>query len=422
MDVEAVIRTLDTTGSAEAFAPDWDRRMRAMPEGPLSFLTPEYVAWACREAFLPGEMAEAAVAAARRVSADDALRAWAWYCHASLFGTDAERPAVRDWPLPTAALERDAGMFYVLVLLSGTPRMQELHRRRDIPADVVRDTVLDLKLWLETGDHLREHGQWGIGTGTLGWLLNHWRGELYRLGRLQFVPGQFRQPLRAFRHRETGAVVALAEEGVRYRADGQRDGAGGVFDTEGGWEATLKDTGRGIEGCPITPWGRAMREPTCLPTEEWRPTLAPGDGVLDIHIPAGSPMEFAACGDALHRALAFFPRHFPEHPFVGFACGSWLLDAQIEQLLPATSNLVRFQQEVYLLPGRSGSGTTIHRVFGNQFNLADLPRLPRETTMQRAFARHLEAGGQFRGGGCFLLTEDLAWGTQVYRRRWPLYG
>jgi hypothetical protein len=40
--------------------------------------------------------------------------------------------------------------------------------------------------------------------------------------------------------------------------------------------------------------------------------------------------------------------------------------------------------------------------------------------LQRAFARHLEVGGHFRGGACFLLKEDLAWGSQVYRRGWPL--
>jgi hypothetical protein len=420
MDLEVVLSKLDLVELAEAFAPDWDRRMRVMPEAPLPFLTPECVTWACREAYLPGDIAAAVAAAARRVAADGALRALAWYCHASLFGTDGGRPSVREWPLLTAALGRDAGMFYVLVLLSGTPRMQAVHRQRGIPADVVRATVLDLKLQLEREDYFQENGQWGISPRILGWLLNHWRGELYRLGRLQFVPGRFRDRLRAFRQRRTGSVIALSEEGVSYRGDGQVEGAGDVSDPEGSWTAALSETDRGVEGCPITPWGRAIREPTFLPADEWLPALTPGDGVLDIHIAAGSPMEFDACGASLRQALEFFPRHFPDRPFTGFACHSWILDAQFEQLLPSSSNLVRFQQEVYLLPGRSGSGTTIRTVFGHGLTLADLPRFPRETTMQRAFARHLEAGGHFRGGGCFLLREDLAWGRQVYRRGWPL--
>jgi GNAT-like C-terminal domain/N-acyltransferase N-terminal domain len=426
MELEEVMSTLGVSECAEVFAPDWDRRMHGMPAGPLPFLTPEYVAWACREAYLPGAITDAVSSAARRVAADETLRALAWYCHASLFGTEAGRPNVRDWPLLTAALDRDAGLFYVLVLLAGTPRMQALHRQRGIPVDVVRATVLDLKLQLEREDYFQEYGHWGISPRILGWLLHHWRGDLYRLGRLQFVPGRFHGRLRAFRHRRRGApegpvpVVALSEEGVRYRGDGQVDGAGGVSDAEGGWTATLSGTDRGIEGFPLAPWGRALREPTHLAADEWLSALAPGDGVLEIHIAAGSPMDFEACGDSLRRALEFFPRHFPDRPFVGFVCGSWILDAQFQQLLPASSNLVRFQREVYLFPGRSGSGTTIRTVFGRGLTLEDLPRFPRETTMQRAFAGHLAAGGHFRGGGCFLLKEDLAWGRQVYRRGWPL--
>src|SRR5207237_237173 len=93
----------------------------------------------------------------------------------------------------------EAGRFYVLGLLSGTPQMRAVHRRRGIPADVVRDTVLDLKLQREKEDYFQEYGHWGISTRILGWLLHHWRGELYRLGRLQFVPGQFHCRLRALR-------------------------------------------------------------------------------------------------------------------------------------------------------------------------------------------------------------------------------
>ena len=59
MDLGEVMGTLDVAEHAEGFASDWERYLRAMPAGPLPFLTPEYVAWACREAFLPSEMAEA---------------------------------------------------------------------------------------------------------------------------------------------------------------------------------------------------------------------------------------------------------------------------------------------------------------------------------------------------------------------------
>ena len=60
-------------------------------------------------------------------------------------------------------------------------------------------------------------------------------------------------------------------------------------------------------------------------------------------------------------------------------------------------------------------------VFGCDETAAKL--LPRDTTMRRAFAEHLEQGGHFRGGGCFLLAEDFNWGSRTYRRGpWPRDG
>jgi len=231
-------------------------------------------------------------------------------------------------------------MFYVLVLLSGTPLMQRAHRRRQIPQDVVRDTVLDLDLCLKKEDYRKTHGHLGISPRILGWLLNHWRGNLYRLGRLQFMPGVFRGGLRAFRHRTQRTVLALSEPGLRYRADGQRDGAGRVEDPEGAWESVLRAEGDEIVGQPILPVGRACRETVRLSATEWKQVLAPGDPVLEIHIPAGPPMDYAACAVSIRRAIKFFPRHFPDRPFVAFVCSSWILDAQFEALLPPTSNLV----------------------------------------------------------------------------------
>jgi len=130
-------------------------------------------------------------------------------------------------------------------------------------------------------------------------------------------------------------------------------------------------------------------------------------------------MGYDECGESIRRALEFFPRHYPDRPFVGFACGSWILDNQFETLLPATSNLVRFQKEVYLYPLRDDGHSVVRTVFGFGMTAADLPRFARRTGMQRAFAAHLESGGHFHAGGCFLLKDDVDWGSAFYRSRWP---
>ena len=73
------------------------------------------------------------------------------------------------------------------------------------PGGPIRDTMADLRLCIETEDYRRDFGHWGISPRILSWLMNHWRGELYRLGRLQmacpFCLGLYCDLQRALFHR-----------------------------------------------------------------------------------------------------------------------------------------------------------------------------------------------------------------------------
>lgn len=413
MRFESVVTELGMQDKAGAIAADWDVAQQSRPCGEVPFLTESYVRWACQEAYLPEDVTEAAVAAAKRITADEALSAFAWYCHDRLFRQTAQKVPVRQWPDLLQALGHDAGMFYVLVLLSGTPQRQEIHRQRAIPADIIKDTVLDLKLCLEVEDFRRKHGHWGISLRILDWLLFHWRGMLYRVGRLQFIHGPVHGKIRAYRQKETGLVVALSEAGVRFRGDGQADGTGNVFDTKAAWTSTLTITEKEVTGYPLHPFGAAVQRELTLSRTEWTRELGPGDFVLEMHIAAGEPMTYDACGESIRRAMEFYAKYFPDKPYVGFTCYSWILDHQFERLLPPTSNLVRFQKEVYLFPIRSGGSGPLETVFG--FKPDDIRTAPRNTTMQRAFAEHIEKGGHFHDGGCFLLAKDFNWGSRFYR-------
>jgi hypothetical protein len=149
--------------------------------------------------------------------------------------------------------------------------------------------------------------------------------------------------------------------------------------------------------------------------------LADEDPVLHIHIPGGEPMSHSLCGESIRSAIDFFPRHFPERPFTAFCCSSWILDTGLESLLPPTSNLVRFQREVYLVPTGIRDDSVLRNVFGGMPD--DLEKAPRDTALQRAILEVLQSGRSLPtgGGGCFLLPEDFDWGKQVYRRqRLPL--
>ncbi|MFI6531803.1 acyltransferase domain-containing protein [Nonomuraea sp. NPDC050547] len=115
---------------------------------------------------------------------------------------------------------------------------------------------------------------------------------------------------------------------------------------------------------------------------------------LGLHIPDFcGPFPPSACADSLERARAFFPKHFPEEDYPVVTCSSWLLDDQFAQYLPASSNIMSFQRRFRLLHRFETSGM-MDFVFGAD---AKADPLPRRTSLERAIADHLAAGGTWYG-------------------------
>lgn len=80
--------------------------------------------------------------------------------------------------------------FYVHVFVAALPHVQRYFRDRGIPDDVVHATLADL------GRNVRVHRK-RTGMGGLGvawWLMLHFRGMIYQLGRLQFERARFGEP------------------------------------------------------------------------------------------------------------------------------------------------------------------------------------------------------------------------------------
>jgi GNAT-like C-terminal domain/N-acyltransferase N-terminal domain len=131
--------------------------------------------------------------------------------------------------------------------------------------------------------------------------------------------------------------------------------------------------------------------------------FAPGDPVLDLHIPPTGPLIPGEVDQSLAAARRFFGRHFPADDSDIGVCTSWLLDPQLLTHLPDESNIVRFQRR-FRLDGDwslADDASTVEFVFRRP---GDTPvaALPRRTTLERAVADHLQAGGHWtlRRGWC----------------------
>jgi hypothetical protein len=247
-------------------------------------------------------------------------------CHQVLYAPDPIPSRKVDWPDAPAGLGEAGRYFYVHLFLLALPSLLALHGRLNIPFDVTAATVRDLG---EKVANYRRYYDTG-GFDLQGWLVRHFRGTLFRLGRLQF----------------DRAVLTIDE----YQAetdDGPKDG---------------------------TP-------------------------VLEVHIPGGGPMTPEACDESFQRARPFFRAHFPDERYEYGTCRSWLLDPQLTEFLPETSNIVRFQRRwTPFGPTPDGDSDVLEFVHHLPPGTGGLAALPQDTTLQRAIVSHLQSGGHWRLG------------------------
>jgi hypothetical protein len=421
MELSDVVEKLHIAAAGEVLAPSWDESEATLPDAP-AFLQPEAVSYHREFAGLgPGDDAVLQDVAAR-VRATPALLHLAWHCHRLLYlSPDYPGSSIARWPSLERTLGDEWGAFYLLVNMSMVPLTLAAQQARGIPEQVTRDTCG--KMAEIVAYHRRAHGgHLGADLRILYWTRLYASGDLCTLGRMEYMIRPFGGRLRAYRNRETHEVVALSEDPMRFAADGFMcfEGAAGAGRGEG-WTSRLVVTEGSVTGTPIHPAGYGLRTEVTLPLRDWEQVLAPGDPMLDTHIPGGGGMTPERCRDTMERALEFFPKHFPDQPFVGFACMSWILNPELETILPENPNMVLWQRELYLFPIPTGRTSGLLFLFGT--DELDFASLPRDTTMRRRVLEHLEGGGRLICGGEFFLKDDFSqYSSQFYRKHWPPRG
>ncbi|OGS27329.1 MAG: hypothetical protein A2297_05560 [Elusimicrobia bacterium RIFOXYB2_FULL_48_7] len=406
-DFKNTMASLGITSPGGMWGPSWELSGNSFVRDKSFFLDPEFVKSSCNKLGVSPETTRDILGSLQSFSENLPLQRLAWHLHFLIFEIEYTEDKLselaedsKQWP---EIMGGASDMFYALVCLSGTPAITDICARRSIPREIFLDTMSVFEQRLKKG---------GMNS-VMWWVIQFFLGRLFKIGRLQYHIKHWKQDYHVFRNTENRKVIALAENNMLFRVDGQYDGTDGVSGT-GTWASVYRVENGLITGNPISPYGFALKETVKLPVSQWREIFKKGDPELFFHIPATGPMDHAACGESLRQAAAFFPKHFPEHSFKAFICTSWLLDPQLEKYLPPSSNLVQFQSEFYLLPvpGASDDGLFGH-VFGKRFeNIDEIPQL---TSLQKALVKHMKSGGKWRDQGCMFFPEDMNWGAKVYR-------
>lgn len=326
-------------------------------------------------------------------------------CAAALFTPGAWREEEwKDVPRDGTLGER---FFLILPLLQRLAQARAFYAVHSIPETVLRDTLADFQIWIDTN----QQRTGSPGFREVGWIREHVCGRVIRLGRLQFQPSAFSMPFVVLAHRQRRETCVAACGGHRITATGvfaDSEGAAGPFiDLE-----YAEEGGEIRQAHLVRPDGTIAPRPTAITPGEWERQLSAGDPVLNLHIPAGAPLDFDACRDSFTRAAAFYPRHFPESAAPrAVVCGSWLFNPGLCDILPATSNIVRFQRAFLRvpLPGAT-AGQTYERVFSPHARAVRREQLA--TSLQRRLFDHIAAGHVPLGAGGIFPAPLGEWGVR----------
>lgn len=399
-------------GEPQAFAgcpPHWDAAMAAWPERGLPFLDRATLAARREAAGLAADCEERLHQVIGRLEDDPALAQLAWYLYWGVF-LAPEIGLLWGAPELTARLGALSGAFYQLLILDLPVHLAACHRRRGYPPEVTADTLRQVKVFDD--NYRRGCGCPGAYPQQFPWLATYFRDPYVRLGRLEFQLHPYGGGVCGWRRSGDGAVLALAEGGVRVDAAGLQATA-----DAGAWETAYAEEDGYVIGHPIDPAGFIRRETVRLPRGSWAPFLRRGDTVLDLHIPPGGRMTPEACRDSFTRACDFFERHHTDRPFSALVVSTWFMDPQLAALLPADANPLCLQRAGYLYPTPPNPGG-LWFVF---LQSTEQPAaLPHDTSLRRALAAFLEQGGQWHGGGMFLPRDAMAQPVDGrYRSRFP---
>ena len=133
--------------------------------------------------------------------------------------------------------------------------------------------------------------------------------------------------------------------------------------------------------------------------------LPAGQAYLDIHIPPAGPLTPELCHASYAEAAEFFRKYFG-YTEVIITASSWLLSPDLETMLPANSNILKFAHDFTLLEVRDDTDGHTLSFFTNLTALPeDLNDLPEDSSLQRAIKAHLMAGNKLKTGFGVLRVE-----------------
>jgi len=348
--------SIDPGRAPEIWRTNWDKAMAACPGGRAEpvFLSDDYLARTIALLKLSGGQTRAICDTVRLINASEAMRRLIWIWFYSQFEGDMSNQFcdTENWPVPPALPDPLRGVFRAVIAVGAIPSMRRFYAEKGVPEEIFLDTLTDVGINMD--EYFETHGHFGLGAFHFDWMQFHFKGRMFKLGRLQFMHAKY---------------------GGKYGGDAK------LYQNRATGEYRIIGAAENIE---------AAQKP------EWELLLQKNDPILEVHIPRGGGLTPGECRSSYEYARAFYRKYFPELRFKGFTCGSWLMSPALKTLLPPTSNIIKFQNE-YIILNLLDSEDYFEYVFGGSMKARPAADLPEDTSLRRAVKKHLLAGGHIYG-------------------------
>ena len=115
-------------------------------------------------------------------------------------------------------------------------------------------------------------------------------------------------------------------------------------------------------------------------------------------VPAGEKLDYCECQKSFESAKKFF-----SNEDVIFICDSWILSPELREILPETSNIIRFQKMYHIVEVHYDFPQAEERVFGEIRENKDA--YLEENSLQRGLKQYLLAGKKVGIGRGIIINE-----------------
>lgn len=276
-------------------------------------------------------------------------------CYLDRMWTQPDGEGLSDLPIPAECEEKFPGYFRALLYLAAADHLSEYLHKRNLPG---RYLTQYYEKYIEMAEHNRvSHDTFGL-CRLASFLYAYAYPFIAQIGRLAYQVRRFPDFVQVYEN-ERGDHRIAALPARAYDEQGFPAEQGGVIPDYRLTADTL--CARFFDGN-----GRLQAHTQTLRLCEWHTRWKPGDLMASIHIPGHERLSAEAVNDSFARAKVELPRLFSSFDLQGYMCRTWFLDPVLHEVLPPTSNMLRFAARFDLVLGEDNQN---HSLFDHIFNV-----------------------------------------------------